>query len=114
MLKKEIPENVTLLYQSLVDKDAYIHSIEQQDCAFEMIVIDGRDHRLECTKVALPWLSENGVFLLDDSNRSYTQGAVQFLLDQGFRVIEFTGIKPSENGEERSAVFYRDDNCLNI
>lgn len=112
-IQKQIPENVTLIYK---DKDVdgdYCRSIGEQEPLFDVVIIDGRD-RVNCLKQAIPKLSPGGVIIFDDSARDRYAQALEYAQSQGFRALDFEGLKPTGFGMHRTTIYYRCDNCLGI
>jgi hypothetical protein len=103
LLKKRIPENVTLLYRKK-DKDGMY---------YDLVLIDGKD-RVNCVKQAVEFLSAGGILLLDDSERPQYAECREFMRRKGFRALTLEGLKPTGDGVVSTTVFYRDRNCLGI
>lgn len=96
------------------DKKQYIKAIEEFDNErYDMIIVDGRD-RTECIKHILPFLSEDGVVLLDDSWKAKFDKVFEFFKDNRFKELSFTGLKPGGMIVEKTTVFYRNPNVLGI
>jgi tRNA A58 N-methylase Trm61 len=107
--------NVQLIYQAMEYDGEYCRLINQQNRKFDVIVVDGRD-RVRCAINSCRSLSENGVIIFDDSMREKYSDGIKFLLDNGFRKIDFVGLKPAskELGPAQTSIFYRPGNCLGI
>jgi hypothetical protein len=54
-------------------------------------------------------LKEDGVLILDDSNRTYYHEIFNFYRKKGFKEITFSGLKPSD-----IEVYKSEKNCLGI
>ncbi|RZK43733.1 MAG: FkbM family methyltransferase [Pedobacter sp.] len=80
---------------------------------FNIIIVDGRD-RVNCCKYAVSAISENGVIILDDSERETYQNARILLEENGFKELSFSGISPGLFYEKATSVFYKTNNCLTI
>lgn len=111
--KERVPSNVSYIHRDLENGGGYCKAILQFDDNFDIVVIDGRD-RVNCAKNLLPKLHDRGVIVWDNSDRQRYEDGYSFLLDNGFRRLDFTGLGPINNSEWCTSVFYRDDNCLNI
>ena len=111
-IKKRQLENVQYIYRGL---DADFHDvILEQEGSFDLVVVDGRD-RVKCALNAIAKLSDNGVLLLDDSDRPAYAEIFNFYRKNGFKFLTFSGLKPRGFGSEQSTVFYRSSqNCLNL
>jgi hypothetical protein len=107
------PENAELIYCELVRDGDYCRVPLKLEETFDIIIVDGRD-RVNCCKQAVNSVSENGVIVLDDSERPDYREGINFLVKQGFKELAFTGISPGLFYRKATSVFYRPDNCLNI
>lgn len=112
-IKNKMPENVELFFSELVKGGGYSRFCAELDKKFDIIIVDGRD-RVNCLKSTLAGLALNGVVVLDDSERNkYTPG-VDFMLENGFKRIDFWGISPGLFYKKCTTIFYKDDNVLGI
>jgi len=80
---------------------------------FDILIVDGRD-RVNCCKQAINAVSDNGVIVLDDSEREFYQEGIVFLKKAGYKELSFSGISPGLFYRKSTSVFYRADNCLDI
>lgn len=109
-MQKKIAANCSLIY---AEGDAYEKSIIATGKTYDIIFVDGI-RRNECIFTALPYLTNEGVLILDDSERpEYSEGR-KHLTDEGFRCIEFYGVAPGILFKKSTTVFYRPDNTLKI
>lgn len=107
------PENVELLYCELVANGNYCCTPVTMQEKFDIIIVDGRD-RVNCCKQSTKAITESGVIVLDDSEKeSYNEG-INFLLENGFKHLSFSGISPGLFYKKSTSVFYRVNNCLGI
>jgi hypothetical protein len=107
------PENAELIYCELVRDGDYCRMPTKLEETFDIIIVDGRD-RVNCCKQAVNAVSENGVIVLDDSEREFYREGVNFLIKKGFKHLSFSGISPGLFYRKSTSVFYRPGNCLNI
>ncbi len=84
----------------------YAKTIEKPGGKFDWIVIDGMCRRL-CAHFAVNHLAENGIILFDNSNRSDYFEGYQYLIEQGFYQIRFSGIVPGANFPSCSSIFIK-------
>jgi len=75
--------------------------------------VDGRQ-RVNCARFAVDFLTNDGVLILDNSERENYQEIKTLLKDKGFRWIDFYGMAPIVSHETCTTIFYRDTNCLGI
>lgn len=111
--KDLVPANVEYVYRALQPGGDYSKSILESEGEFDIVVIDGRD-RVNCAKSVLPKLHERGVIVWDNSNREKYEEGYSYLIDNGFRRLDFEGLAPINTRASCTSVFYRDNNCLGI
>lgn len=94
--------------------EKYVKAIKDLDEGpYDLIIVDGRD-REECIKYVIPFLSEGGVVILDDSWKAKFDKVFEYFQENGFKEISFTGLKAGGMIIEKTTVFYRDNNVLGI
>lgn len=111
-IKKTIPKNVNLKYIRLDYGGNYCNAISEHGL-FDIIVIDGRD-RVNCLKISIKSLAEDGILILDNSDREEYKEGVNFLLDNGFKQLPLRGLAPIVTYISETSIFYRNFNCLNL
>jgi SAM-dependent methyltransferase len=107
------PENSEMIFTELVRGADYCQMPIKLAEKFDIIIVDGRD-RVNCCKQAVDALTENGVVVLDDSEREDYKEGVDFLITKGFRHLLFSGISPGLFYRKSTSVFYKPNNCLGI
>jgi hypothetical protein len=107
------PENAELIYCELVRDGDYCRVPLKLEETFDIIIVDGRD-RVNCCKQAVNAVSEDGVIVLDDSEREVYREGVNFLVKRGFKHLSFSGISPGLFYRKSTSVFYKPNNCLSI
>lgn len=112
-LRIKVPGNVQLHYKKLVENGEYSRCAAYSKMKFDIILVDGED-RNYCITNSLSALKENGVIILDDSERFEYKPAVDFLRVQSFKQIDFWGIAATVFLKKCTSVFYRKENCLEI
>jgi len=110
--KIDLP-NIKMIHCELQQDGEYSKSASSTHKKFHMIIVDGRD-RVNCCKEAIKALTEDGVIVLDDSEREKYTEAHTFFKDQGFKHLPFTGMAPGVIVSKCTSVFYRSINCLDI
>lgn len=113
MVKNTSPANAEMIFCELVKNGEYSKKASLLNKKFEIIIVDGRD-RVNCCKYSVDALSNNGVIVLDDSEREVYNPARIFLKEKGFKELSFSGISPGLFYEKATSVFYKADNCLGI
>lgn len=107
------PSNVKLVQtesDSVTDYVEYFNNLKEK---VDIIIVDGL-HRNDCLINAINKLSENGVIILDDSERSEYQNGFDFILGNGFKSLEFWGIAPTVLFKKCTTLFYKSNNCLQV
>jgi hypothetical protein len=107
------PENAEMIFCELVRDGDYCRMPIKLEETFDIIIVDGRD-RVNCCKQAIKAVSENGVIVLDDSEREFYKEGINFLKHNGYKELSFSGISPGLFYRKSTSVFYRPDNCLSI
>lgn len=80
---------------------------------YEMIIVDGF-FRVKCAQKAIQYLTDDGILLLDDSNRERYKDIFIFYKNNGFKELTFSGLKPSNIQLNYTTIFYRSKNILGI
>lgn len=111
LLKPEVPGNASLMFCELVPDGDYCRSIHSSDETFDIIVIDGRD-RVNCIRQAYSKMKNDGIIILDDSERDRYQPGQDFLLQQGFLRLDFHGIRPIALRSSCTSIFFKTTNFL--
>lgn len=111
--KSAMPNNVELKYKKLASNGEYSNASIEQSRNFDLVIVDGRD-RVNCIKKAINCIKDNGVIVLDDSERERYIEGVEFLLNMGFKKIDFWGISPGLFYKKNTTIFYKSNNCLGI
>lgn len=107
------PPNVRLILEPKDVDGRYCRTIVRDRCKFQVVVVDGRD-RVNCVKQSVQALSQDGVIILDDSDRDAYEEAFSYAKSVGFSLITFSGLKPTGPERHRTTIFYREENCLKI
>lgn len=105
--------NVDMIQCDLQPDGDYSRSATRTGKRFHIIIVDGRD-RVNCCKNALDALTDDGVVVLDDSERAKYKQAFYFFESNGFKHLPFTGMAPGAIISKCTSIFYRPSNCLGI
>jgi predicted O-methyltransferase YrrM len=115
-LIESVPENVELHLHHIdqVDKrslniasDPYVNCIKSYlPLSFDVIVVDGV-HRPTCSMAAITHLKEDGLLILDNSDRPAYRSAIEQLADHGLGRIDFYGFAPGSGILGCTSVFAR-------
>ncbi len=110
---KTMPENVKLILCDPFDGETYSKIIQQQGRKFDVVVVDAED-RVNCLINAQQSLTDKGVMILDDSKGEDSHSVIDYLQKQGFKKLDFEGLKPGRTRGYRTTIFYKNENCLGI
>lgn len=110
---KTLPENAKLILCDPFDNETYSKIIQQQGKKFDVVVVDAED-RVNCLINAQQSLTDRGVMILDDSMGEDWKFVMNYLQEQGFRKLDFEGLKPGRTRNYRTTIFYKNDNCIGI
>lgn len=112
-IQENMPKNVNINYKKLKYDGEYSKFPNTLDNKFDIVIVDGRD-RVNCMKNAIRSIKDNGVIVLDDSERQQYKDGIDFLLNHNFKKIDFWGISPGLFYKKNTTVFYKKNNCLGI
>jgi hypothetical protein len=113
LITKKLPENCSIIFHELEEDGAYAKEIMNDDIFYNIVIIDGRD-RNNCALYAVEKLTGDGVIVFDNTQLvEYTQ-SINTLLENGFKMLNFTGSQPIVAHENTTSIFYRENNCLGI
>lgn len=106
------PVNARVTFRDL-STDAYENEIFSSEILYDIVVIDGRK-RVKCCHTVIPALTEEGVIILDNSDREEYKPGIEYLKSQGFDEIPFWGMAPGHPENTCTSIFYRMENVLDI
>ena len=109
IIEKKI-QNINLSHK---ENDDFINNIEIQNKKFEIILIDSFA-RVKCIKKSINFLSENGIIILDNSDRIIYKRGVNFLIRNNFKKINFVGLSPNTFHLEKATIFYKENNIFDL
>src|SRR5690606_39175479 len=89
----ELPKNVRYIYEALSLDGDYCRRAASSGEQFHIIIVDGRD-RVNCCTQSIAALRDDGILILDDSEREKYASALKFYLEKGFKRLDFWGIAP--------------------
>ena len=112
-IKNSLPSNAQIYYEELVYGGKYSKFSEKLEKNFDIVIVDGRD-RVNCMISAVNSIKEEGIIILDDSERKSYQDGIEFLIKKGFKRIDFWGISPGLFYKKCTTIFYKNKNCLGI
>jgi len=112
-MRQLVPKNVKIYYQSLEDRNSYFKFPSFLKKKFDIIIIDGRE-RVNCIKTSINFLKKGGIIILDDSERLEYKEGIDFLLENGYKKIDFWGISPGTFYNKCTTIFYKEKNCIGI
>jgi len=112
-VKNSMPKNVTINYQELLYNGEYSKFSSSSNIKFDIVIVDGRD-RVNCVKNAINSIKEDGIIVLDDSERETYKEGMKFLINHNFKKLDFWGISPGLFYKKNTTIFYKVNNCIDI
>jgi hypothetical protein len=112
-MAKQIPNNVNLIFEKEDTDGKYCRAIARKRSRYDIIIIDAVD-RVNCAKISYDFASEQGIIILDDSDRMEYAEGISFLKGKGYKSLEFWGISPGYFNNKCTTIFYKSDNCIDI
>ena len=112
-LRERMPSNVEYVYCELNYGGEYSKGILGYKNRFNIVVVDGRD-RVNCAKNSLVALRDDGVIIWDNGDRDKYQDGYSYLMQRGFKRLDFEGLAPISIHPSCTSIFYRDKNCLSV
>jgi hypothetical protein len=112
-MKNSVPANVEVIHSEESVDGNYSHTAQKTGKRFNIIIVDAVD-RVNCTLNSLQSLSDDGILILDDSDREEYDLIPKTLHKAGFKQIDFWGISPGYLNRKATTVYYREKNCLCI
>ena len=107
-VRPKLSKNAQVLLHE--DKDGYVNAIKG-GLVYDVIVVDG-EHRNECAYACVPHLSDKGIIVYDNSDRSEYDPSISHLESLGFHRVDFWGLIPSYVYRNCTSIFYRDPASL--
>lgn len=80
---------------------------------YDVVIVDGL-FRNECLRAALQLVTPDGIIILDDAQRDEYGPGVEYLLEYGFRRLDFHGPQPVSKHPGCTTVLYRDANVVGL
>lgn len=113
-LKQNLPDNVYLNHITLKAAGDYSRAVYTSENRYDVILVDGRD-RTNSLINSIKGVKENGVIILDDSEREEYYVGVSELKKSGYKRLDFWGISPGFMAYNKcTSIFYKDNNVLGI
>jgi len=112
-LLPKAPQNVELITASDGSSKEYLDGLKNLSEKFDLVIVDGL-FRKACLSESLNLITDNGIIILDDSERNEYIDGIKFLLEKGMKRLDFSGIAPGVFFRKRTTFFYRERNVFNI
>ncbi|AFH50590.1 Fkbm family methyltransferase [Ignavibacterium album JCM 16511] len=110
----KLPSNARLIFYEQVNFDCtYAEVIKTTNKKYDIIIVDAIE-REEAISISIELLKENGVIILDNSERDEYKNITDFLYQNKFKKIDFWGIQPAYLNKSCTSIFYKTNNCLGI
>ena len=106
------PVNVQILFKE-IENGSYAASPVATGKMFDIVIVDGQD-RVNALLNAEKVLSNNGIIILDNAERPEYIYGTDYLIQSGFKRLDFWGNAPIVAYNSLTSIFYRTSNCLEI
>lgn len=113
IVNRTMLSNVKLVLTESDSVSNYLEYFNSLTEKVNIIIVDGL-HRNECLINSINKLSENGVVILDDSERTEYKTGIDCILSNGFKSLDFWGIAPTVLFKKCTTLFYKSNNCLQV
>ena len=108
-----LPKNVQIENVALEYGGKYSFTSQKKEIKYDIIIVDGRD-RVNCLINSIKSLKEDGVLVLDDSERISYRLGINRLKEGGFKSLDFWGISPGLFYKKCTSIYYKNQNVLDI
>ncbi len=112
-VSSSMPPNAQMIYCELKYDGDYCRQVVKQNKQYNIIIIDGRD-RNNCVKNSINFLTNDGIIVYDNTQLAEYASSIEFILQNGFKRLDFNGLLPVVAHNNTTTIFYRNENCLNI
>jgi len=114
-LKPKMPAKVQITHYAVQENEngKYAHAISETGKHYDVVIVDGRD-RNNCVINAEKYLKEQGILILDNSDRPDYQIGINFMMEKGYKKIDFIGNTSIVAMISSTTIFYKPQNCLDI
>jgi hypothetical protein len=96
---------------NISDFSSYSNKIEGK---FDILIIDNLGNRMDCAINNIKYLKDDGVVIWDNTDGPDWESIKSFMINHDFKEISFTGMVAQEISYNKTTLFYRSKNCLNI
>jgi hypothetical protein len=104
--------NFKMHYRDIKD-ESYVLLSKELNKKYDIVVVDGR-RRNECIVAASESVTEEGIIILDNSDRERYLTGINFLQNLGYSRIEFSGMTPMGVALSETSIFFRRNNILEL
>jgi predicted O-methyltransferase YrrM len=112
-MHEKIASRNNISYELKEENVNYHQTILALKDEFDVVIIDGKE-RVACAKNCLSALTEQGIIIFDNSDRTEYSEAYAYLGEKGFKKIAFRGPGPLVLSDWQTTIYYRDNNCLGL
>lgn len=113
-IKSKLPSNASIiLFDENNSAISYSNVIDSLNKKFDIIIVDAIE-RNEVLLSSINYLNEDGVIILDDSEREEYQNSILYLLKNKFKKLDFWGISPGYFYKKCTTILYLNENVFNL
>ncbi|EDZ94636.1 MULTISPECIES: hypothetical protein [Limnospira] len=109
-LRDRLTANTSIVL--IEDEEKYAAKIlDYPDCSFDIVVVDGIN-RNQCAMHSISKLKPTGFIIFDNTDRYIYDRGIKYLMNGGFKRIDFFGLVPTQTYKTCTSIFFRDDSFL--
>jgi hypothetical protein len=113
-ISKKLPHNASIYFCDLSkDNNKYNRFIKEANAKYDIIIVDA-ENRNEVILNLHENLKDDGIIILDNSDRKEYSESISYLRDKGFSKLDFWGITAGYFNKTCTTFFYKQNNCLGI
>ncbi|WP_018617638.1 hypothetical protein [Spirosoma luteum] len=103
----------SITFMAVSDETSYSSVVSHTGQLYDIILVDGV-YRANSIAHSVHSLKEGGVIILDNVDYVESQECKNYMEKDGFKRLDFWGMCPIVHHDSCTAIFYKENNCLNI
>jgi len=113
IVRSFVPSNAVVVELS-VPGELKESDLPASNRSFDVLIVDALANRIDCATAGLPFLRPDGVVIWDNTDGRDWPEIKALMATHGFKEISFSGVAPQEVAEDRTTIFYRNENVFGI
>ncbi len=112
-MEKRLPNNASVILRSGDSIEEYLNVLKISAKQYDIIIIDAI-HRNKVVEFCEPALKSGGIIIFDNTQVEDYKSGISFLVNNGFKRLDFIGMLPIISYDNTTTIFYKDYNCIGI